>query len=351
MTKSLVPDLAASPRQGDTPASPLTHRPADPGPFRRALRAVAIVACVPYLCLKVAWIAGSHIGIPAGSSLLEHRVAMAVGNGLTVLMDSAVILLTLLLTRPWGLRVPAWTLLLPVWVATGLLAPIMTGFPLQLLVRGLGAAVNKPSGTDHKPFLDEWVFGVVYTGFIVQGLALGVMFLLYARDRWGYVWRGRMGELPAVSGGAAQRAYAVTACVLSLFPLVMHTMWACGGTVGLNAGRVAERNTDSYVLEATYVCFALAAVAGAGLLTFRRGRRLLVAVPLALAWVGSGVMACWGGWMLLASLMPNVGDPADRPTALLILTYAGQMIIGFLLAALGARFIAQRSAKDPKQVA
>ncbi|MER6983584.1 hypothetical protein ABT317_43200, partial [Streptomyces carpinensis] len=173
---------------------------------RRVLRAVAIVACAPYLSLKAAWIAGSRIGIPPGSSLLEHRTTMAVANGVSVLMDAAVIVLALLLTRPWGLRVPAWALAFPVWVATGLLAPITTGFPLQLLVRVLGGTVHKPSGTGSRPFLHEWVSGVVYTGFIVQGLALGALFLLHARDRWGHVWRGRVGELPDGVVGPARRA-------------------------------------------------------------------------------------------------------------------------------------------------
>ncbi|MGW3495250.1 hypothetical protein [Streptomyces sp. NPDC001020] len=350
MTKSLLPKVVASPEQGDTHTAPVTQHVAGLSRFRRVLSVVAVVACAPYLCLKVAWIAGSHLGIPSGSTLLEHRVTMAVGNSLTVLMDSAVILLALLLTRPWGLRVPAWTLVLPVWVATGLLAPIMTGYPLHLLVQMLGGTADKESGTGRKPFLDEWVFGVVYTGFIVQGLALGALFLLYARDRWGYVWQGRMGELPAGSAGAAQRTCVVTACVLSVFPLVMHTMWACGGAAGLSTGRAADRDTDFYLLEATYFCFALAAVAGACLLAFRRGGRLPVAVPLALAWLGSGVLACWGGWMLLAALTA-VGDPADRPTALMNLTYAGQMIVGFLLAALLARAIAGRSAGDLKRAA
>ncbi|MGV9349372.1 hypothetical protein ACWDSD_32165 [Streptomyces spiralis] len=342
MTESLArPPAAAQAPTAEAPAALLDRS-------RRVLRAVAIAACVPYLSLKTAWVAGSRVGIPDGSTLLEHRTTMAVANTAGVLLDGAVIVLALLLTRPWGLRMPAWLLALPAWVATGLLTPIMTGYPLQLLVRALGGAVDRPSGTSRRPFLHEWVFGVVYTGFIVQGLALGVLFLFYARDRWGHVWRGRVGELPAGAVGPAQRACAVAACAFALFPLVMHLVWACGGTAGLSTGRVADRTSDFHVLEATDVCFVLAAVAGAVPLAFRRGRRLPVAVPLAPAWVGSGVLVCWGGWLSLASLT-SVEDLADRPTPLMNLVYAVQMITGFLVAALGAHFLAERSAEHAGQ--
>ncbi|NEE28586.1 hypothetical protein G3M53_24405, partial [Streptomyces sp. SID7982] len=84
--------------------------------------------------------------------------------------------LALLLTRPWGLRVPAWLLVLPMWVASGLLLPIMTAFPVQLVVRLLGGGGGRPVGEgSSEPFLDPWVFGVVYGGFIVQGVALGAL--------------------------------------------------------------------------------------------------------------------------------------------------------------------------------
>ncbi|MFI1167854.1 hypothetical protein ACH4UM_30720 [Streptomyces sp. NPDC020801] len=89
-------------------------------------------------------------------------------------------------------------------------------------------------------------------------------------------------------------------------------------------------------------------MAGACLLAFRRGRALPVVVPLALAWVGSGVLVCWGGWLSLAPLS-GVDDLADRPTQLMNLTYAGQMISGILVAALGAHFFAERSAGTPKR--
>ncbi|MER7057426.1 hypothetical protein [Streptomyces sp. NPDC000351] len=314
-----------------------------PGPTRTRglLCAVAVVACLPYLGLKVAWIAGSHAGIPDGSVLLDHRVAMAVGNGLTLLLDSCVIVLALVLSRPWGLRVPARPLAFPVWVATGLLAPIMAGFPSQLLVRALGGDTATSSGPGREPFLHSWVFAVVYTGFIVQGLALGTLFVLYARDRWGHLWHGRVWELPVAVVGTPYKAVAVAAAVLAPFPLAVRLYWACGGTAGL--GAATDRTGDFRVLEGMHVAFLLAAVVATLLLAFRRARVLPVTVPLATTWVCSGAAACWGGWSLLAALMPS-DDPAGRPVPLMTLTYAGQMTVGLLLASVGAHILARRSA-------
>ncbi|MFI6805809.1 hypothetical protein ACIBO6_12455 [Streptomyces luteogriseus] len=337
MTQSLAP--AARPTAGTT---------AGPGRTRRILRAVAVVSCVPYLTLKAAWVAGSHVGIPAGSSLLDDRLTMAVVNGLSMLLDSAVIVLALVLTRPWGLRVPAWLLAFPVWVATGLLAPVMAGFPAQLAVRAFGGGGASSAG--RKAFLDEWVFTVVYTGFIAQGLALGGLFVLYARGRWGHVWRGRVWDLPVGAIGPAHRALAVAAAVLALPPLILHALWACGVPAGLNEGRAADRGGEFHVLETLYVVFLLAAVAGAVLLAFRRGRALPVAVPLSLVWVGSGAVACWGGWLSLASL-GGPTDLADRPTPLMNLAYAGQMLVGLLVAAIGVYHFAERSARAARRAA
>ncbi len=341
MTQSPRMARSLAPAAVDGPAVPLS-RP------RRVLRAVAVLSCLPYLGLKAAWIAGSHVGIPEGSGLLDDRVGMAVVNGVSVLLDSAVIVLALVLTRPWGLRVPAWLLAFPVWVATGLLAPIMAGFPAQLVVRAFGGGGAESAGRD--AFLDEWVFTVVYAGFILQGLALGALFALYARDRWGHLWRGRVWELPVGLVGPAHRALAVAAGVLALLPLALHVLWACGGTAGLSEGRAADRGGDFHVLEAVFVVFLLAAVAGGFLLAFRRGRVLPVAVPLGLAWAGSGAVACWGGWLSLASL-GGVEDIADRPTPLMSLAYAGQMLVGFLVAAIGVYSFAERSARAARRTA
>ncbi|MBL1086415.1 hypothetical protein JK359_31370 [Streptomyces actinomycinicus] len=304
----------------------------------RLLRFVAIGACLPYLGLKVAWIAGSHLGIPAGSPLLEHRLPLALANGLTVLMDACVVVLALLLTRPWGRRVPAWLLAVPMWTATGLLAPIMVGFPLQLLVRS--GVPGGSGGGDDRAFLDDWVFGVVYGGFIVQGLALGTLFAGYAQRRWGRLWRGRAGELPAPATAPAQRLTALTALLLALVPGGLRLLWAAGSTAGLDG------STDR-LLEVVHLLFLVAAGTGAWQLAFRRGRALPVTVPLVLAWAGSGATACWGGWMTLSTLV-MAGDPAGGPTPAMSLTYAVQMIVGFLVATLVARYFADRSAEEPR---
>jgi hypothetical protein len=194
------------------------------------------------------------------------------------------------------------------------------------------------------------VFTVVYTGFILQGVALGGLFVLYARDRWGHLWRGRVGELPVGAVGPAHRALASVAPALALLPLSLHVLWACGGTAGLSEGRAADRGGDFRVLEAVYAVFLVAAVAGGLLLAFRRGRALPVAVPLGLAWVGSGAVACWGGWLTLASLA-GVEDIADRPTPLMNLAYAGQMLVGSLVAAIGVYYFAERSARAGRRAA
>lgn len=314
---------------------------------RTVARALAIVSCVPYVGLKAAWMAGSRVGIPDGSPLLDGGALLVVGNGVTVLMDACVVVLALLLTRPWGLRVPAWLLVVPMWVASGLLLPIMTAYPLQMTVRLLGGGGGQTSGGDGggggDPFLEPWVFGVVYGGFIAQGVALGTLFVLYAKERWGHLWQGRLRDLPWTPASPVLRVTAVAAALVALAPGLAHLFWAAGWTAGLNEGLVAGRTSDFYVIEAVNALFVAVAVAGVLLLAFRRGGRLPLRVPLVLLWAGSAQVACWGGWLSLAALV-GAGDIADRPTTAMVLIYAVQMLVGTLIATPVALLLAERAA-------
>lgn len=321
-----------------------TPLPYTPSPADRALRALAVAACVPYIGLKAAWLAGSRLGIPEGSALLDHPGAMAVANSVTLLMDAAVVVLALLLTQRWGIRVRAWLPAFPMWVATGLLVPIVVWFTADLLTGLLVDGGGKLSAASEAsdPFLDAWVFPVVYGGFIVQALALGALFVRYARRRWGHVWRGTAGELPAAVSGPGVRVTALVASLALLLPAALHLAWALGMTEGLPSAGGAERNAGFAVQEALRVLYMAAAVAGVLPLVVRRGRSLPVWVPLCLAWTGSGAVACWGGWMTLVGLLP-VTDPDQEPTALLTLAYAGQMITGLALGACVALFLLKRA--------
>lgn len=313
-----------------------------PSAATRALRALAIAACVPYVVLKAAWVAGSRVGIPEGSVLLERPGMMAVANSVTLLMDAAVVVLALLLTQRWGLRVRPWLLAFPMWVATGLLVPIVVGFPVDTLV-GLATGRGGGSAAPSEPFLDPWVFNVVYGGFIVQALALGALFVRYARGRWGHVWRGTLWDLSPSVSGPALRATAVMASLALLLLAGLQLARVLGLAGGPTLTTDYAGGADPNVQEALRPLYAVTAVAGVVMLAFRRGRSLPVALPLGLAWAGSGAVACWAGWILLAGLTPVAGSDKNADT-LLALAYAGEMTTGMLLAGCVAVFLRRRAA-------
>ncbi|WP_329394022.1 hypothetical protein OHA45_09715 [Streptomyces lydicus] len=320
-----------------------TTRAAPVRTTRTVLRVTTLAACVPYLTLKIAWIAGSRIGIPEGSALRRDGNSLMALNALTVLMDAAVIVLAFLLTRPWGQRVPSWLLALPMWCATGLLAPIVAVFPAQTLAAAVRGGPPGAGGGSPDALLAPWVWSLVYTGFIVQALALGTLFVLYARERWAHLWRGRIGTLPDSPTRPARRLTAAAVAVLSLLPATTHLLWASGSSTGLNAARAASTDLDSRLNDAGYVLFALLTAVGALALGYGRSHRVPLLLPLAATWIGSGALAGWGGWLTLTTLSVSAGDP-KLPSPLLSLTYAVQMIVGMLVAVAGAHFFAEREA-------
>lgn len=302
------------------------------GTGRRVLRATALAATLPYLTIKVAWLAGSRVGIPEDSILLRGGTTLAVGNAVTVAMDACVILLVLVLTRPWGRRIPGWLLTVPVFVATGLLTPIVLGYPSQLLVKALGMGAGEAVRAAREPFLEPWVFAVVYTGFIIQAIALAGLFVPYARERWGRRWQGALGRrLPSPTGVVAGAAALAGAAVASA-----QVYWAFGGRGGLSAEAAAVYSAETGVVSGAHAVCAVAAAAGA--LVLARGGALPARWPLALTWTGSAAALSWGAWMLTAALGVNLGE-GEYPTTATLLAYAGQMITGLLAGAVLVRYL------------
>lgn len=314
-------------------------QPGSKKPLRTLLSLVAVAACLPYLSLKVVWVSGGVTGIPAGSPLREGGGTLAAVNALTIVLDALVVVLVLALTRPWGRRLPAWLLTLPLWTATGLLGPILAAFPVQALhgaLSGGGAGAESAEsaggsrGLTQNELLDGWVWSTVYTGFVLQGLALCTLFVLYGRERWGRVLRG-----PVTPRGAAPAVpvrFAVAAGLGALLPGAVHFGRAFGAD-----------GFDAAVTEGAFALFALLAAAGL-LLAARRGGAGPLRLPLAAVWAGSGVLACWGGWWILSVLTVFGQRPSDAPSALTLSTYAVQMLIGLVIAGFGARLLVRRAA-------
>lgn len=315
------------------------------------LAALTVAACLPYLTLKLTWLSGGTVGIPERSPLLDGGGTLWVLNAVTVAMDATVILLVLVLTRPWGLRLPPPLLLLPLWAATGLLGPIVVTFPAQAVYRAVaGGGDGRSGGTGPEDVLDGWVWTVVYTGFTLQALALGTLFALYVRARWGALLRTRLGSLalPAGERGTWRPAFAL-GTALALGSGVPHVVWATGSDAGLRAGSGDAAGVEGQITDSAFALFTVAAVTGVRLLArgererryTPRGSRLIA--PLAAAWAGTGVMACWGLWLLLGALTGGGQAVGQRTTGFLELAYACQALAGLVLAALGTHLLRRRA--------
>lgn len=267
----------------------------------------AIAGTLPYLTLKAHWLSGGLIGIsdPAQLSGPEWIVLNAITFGL----DAVAILLALALTFRWGLRLPAWLVLVPMWVGTGFLVPIALGLPALLL--------SSPSPGGSSP-LEPWVQPLVYGGFGWQGAALIVAFVLYTRQRWADTLRGPLDAVaPRPATQQVLRVFAAGAAGLAVLVAISQAARAAGAA-GL----------DGALVESLHALLALVGAAGALALVHRRPLAMPLWTAVAAAWVGSAAMFSWGLYMAgntAAGTALSAADPVGGLTAL------GQLMAGLVL--------------------
>jgi len=249
-----------------------------PTRIRWAVSILAILGTLPYITLKVMWLSGSRVGLVDPG--FGRSATMHLANALTMGMDATAIALALAFVMPWGRRLPNRLVLLPMWVATGLLAPIVVIVPLQIVI---GAPT--PTDPDRVEPIAHWVYEMVYAGFMWQGVFLLTAFTLYAAHRWG----GRWG-LP-LTDHADRRAAGVVLGLLAV---------AASGAVLRADDGAANLIGD----------LATVAAAAAGVLLMATPVHLPRRWPIVLTWLGSGAMAAWGLYTLVLLVVPNdlVGD-------------------------------------------
>jgi hypothetical protein len=302
----------------------IRHAAAAPGLIRSVACYLTIVACLPYLVLKALWLSGHSTGAAdaAGAAeLLDQR--HIVGDVVTAGMELAAIALVLALTYPWGRRLPAAVVLAPIWVATGLLAPIALGLPLGLVVQAFAGGSAAPAGNG----LQGWVYAAVYGGFIVQAVGVLAAFVGYARARWPEMFRMRTPQLGAVPR-PRRRLAAVAATIAACYATILIVWSAAGARLGGPAGfdTVTQK---TFLLATGLVVFV--GVAGVLTLVWRWGSGRIV-TPLTLAWIGTGVTLTSGPAHVALSAHGDVGLPLvsvslTASLSALLLAYAAVQVL------------------------
>jgi hypothetical protein len=265
----------------------------------------AIVCVLPYLTLKAIWLGGGQLGV-ANADQMRSLAAL---NAVTAAMGLVGIATALTFTHAWGLRVPAWLVLPPAWIAMGLLVRFVLAVPLAILAGAL--SVRAPVGGP----VHAWVYAIVYTEFLGLGIGLSAAFVLYARVRWASLFLPT--TVPRLASGAVQVPLANAAAVMALATGALHLAWAF---------------RSSQLISAVDGATMIAAAFGILALVHSFGRRLRPWVPLALTWVGSGFLFGWGLWSLINILgrSPLVGDRAGSET---VLNFVGliQLLAGLVM--------------------
>jgi hypothetical protein len=289
----------------------------------------AIVFMLPYLALKIAWLSGNPTGFNDAS--LVGKPGMIAVNAISFGMDFVAVGLALTFTHRWGLRVPGWLVLFPMWVATGFLAPAVVVAPIAIITQALAA--NPVPSTN--AMLQPWVGRIVTASFAGQGAALIVAFVLYVRTRWADLLQYT--TAPAVMGAThpVQVILANVAALMAVAAGGLHLVWAFGGTAGLSHRATSEQAAQSYLLNGIWGLMSIAGAAGILTMVHQWCRRAPFMLLLALTWMGAGSMFAWGLWTLILVLPGitfgrRVADEMALYNCLSLVKFTAGMLIGLV---------------------
>ncbi|GAB3972147.1 hypothetical protein V1634_07905 [Plantactinospora veratri] len=291
----------------------------------------AVFAMTPYFVMKIFWTIDGLRGGGLHEGAWSH-LDWAVVNGLTVAMSGLAMLLGLALAQRWGVRVPAWLMLLPGWIGMGLLVPMIPLIPILALVNmGTGdPAAEAP--------MAAWEVGLLSVSF--AGFALGVAIAapVYAARRWPAAFSRRGGaERPGVRVTVARLAAGL--CVALGLPQLC---WALGGTLGLNEATLDSRDGQWHLLTANSGVWALGAAWGAWTLTRHTGR-----APLLLSWLASGFLFAWGSWKAVFSFAVTPEFPPPEPPWVLALQNHFGAVAGLLILVVVLLTVADKAGRSP----
>lgn len=287
--------------------------------MRRTCGYGAAIAVTPYLLIKIAWTFG--LFIPTDQMGNDSWRAI---NATTMVLAAIGILLAMAFCRPWGERLPAWLVALPVWVGTGLLVPML------LLAPVLGPAAmtrDKEAGA-----ADFWAYEQLFVivSLVGVGICLPLALAGYAKARWPEALGGPIdcGELPGhtrqlqITMGRLVAAGCILLGIIKVF-------WAAGGTLGIDSAELDNRDVWWYLLSLSTGVWALAGAWGLLVLTIRRGSRRFLP-PMAAAWISSGMLFSHNTYNLLTAIRPDAQPNPEYPLTRVLTTEAG-IVLGIMM--------------------
>lgn len=291
--------------------------PSAPAGRRWGIVLAAVAAVGPYVVLKVAWLTGRPWGQQDPGLFAAAPYPQA--NAITLVLDAAVLVVVAALERPVPRRVPWPVVLAPMWLAGGLLMPVVVGVPVLA-----PAAVADGVGQAGDP-LRGWVYAVVYASLIAQAIVLHVAFARYLHRRPTAIWTFEAGDGSASREAAAAAPPAVRLLIGGALLAVAAAVgqWAVAADLGVaGSGWVpaltAGINGGICLLAAGS---ALVLVLGAPDRWGRRRRLLLM-----LVWFATAAMLTWGSYATALGIWAGTG-PATLTVSVL------RPVAGVLLAA------------------
>ncbi|XXM72419.1 hypothetical protein ACQ0QQ_00515 [Lysinibacillus sphaericus] len=276
----------------------------------------AALAVMPYLIIKIVWTLGlfiptGHMGDPSWRLV----------NAATAVVAAIGIFLAIALCRPWGERLPAWSVVLPVWIGTGLLVPMLFLAPI------LGPAAMNQDQASGSAAIWSYEQVLIMLSLVGAGICLPIALAGYVKTRWPEALGGPLhtGKAPEnthylqITLGRMTAAGCVILGVLKLF-------WAWGGTLGLVPSMIGDRNLWWHLLTLSTGVWALAGAWGILVLTSRKGSRRFLP-PMAAAWISSGMLFSYNIFANLSELMYKDPSTPEYPIARVMTTEAG-IILG-----------------------
>ncbi|MEK4978971.1 hypothetical protein [Bacillus sp. FSL K6-6540] len=284
--------------------------------MRRICGYGAAISVLPYLLIKIAWTLGFFIPTEQMGDVSWRAI-----NAATVVLAMIGILLALAFSMPWGERLPAWLVAIPIWMGTGLLVPML------LLAPVLGPAAmtrDKEAGA-----ADVWVYEqfFVMISLVGVGICLPLALAGYARTRWPEAF-GTFFDYRDLPGNTLklQQTLAKFVGVGCILLGTIKVFWAAGGTFGIDPARVDERDVWWHLLTFSTGAWSFAGAWGARVLTSdNESRRFLP--PMATVWISSGMLFSYN---LFSAIRTDSQFSPEYPLLRVLTTEAG-MILGIIM--------------------